>query len=137
MTKKSITINIRLDEDIERQMRKKAETFFGGNISALIRCASITYSEEVTTPKSSEANSHLTALMTTAIKKIDKIGVNLNQVVKAINEKKKLSPLAFTSSDMQPFNQFSIEMTTVQEMLRYLYEIITNPNQEYDCKEAQ
>lgn len=137
MTKKSITINIRLDEDIERQMRKKADTFFGGNLSALIRCASITYSEQSTTPKSSDTHSQLAALISTAIKKIDKIGVNLNQVVKAINEKKKLSPLAFTSGDLQPFNQFSIEMTAVQEMLRYLYEIITNPTQDYDCKEAQ
>ena len=94
------------------------------NMSALIRCATLKYSEDVTTSELSEANARMIALISTAIKKIEKIGVNHNQVVKCINEKMKMSPLAFTPNDLLPFNQFSGDMKTIQEMLRYLYEML-------------
>ncbi|MDE5793929.1 MAG: hypothetical protein K2I08_04340 [Muribaculaceae bacterium] len=122
--KKEITINIRVDETIHIQMREKAATYFNGNISALIRCATLKYSENVTKSELSEANPRLIALISTAIKKIDKIGVNHNQAVKCINEKMKMSPLAFTANDLLPFNQFGGEMKIIQDMLRYLYEML-------------
>lgn len=122
--KKEITINTRVDETIHRQMREKAATYFGGNMSALIRCASLKYSEEVISLEPSETNPRLIALISTAIKKIDKIGVNHNQVVKSINEKMKMSPLAFTANDLLPFSQFGGDLKIIQEMLRYLYEML-------------
>ena len=47
--KKEITINNRVDETIYKQMREKAATYFKGNMSALIRCATLRYTEEATT----------------------------------------------------------------------------------------
>ncbi|MDE6650720.1 MAG: hypothetical protein K2K45_12410 [Muribaculaceae bacterium] len=122
--KKEITINTRVDETIHRQMREKAAAYFKGNMSALIRCATLKYSEDVPTSELSEDNHRLTALISTASKKIDKIGVNHNQVVKCINEKMKMSPHAFTANDLLPFNQFGSDMKIIQDMLRYLYEML-------------
>ena len=121
--KKEITINTRVDETIYKQMREKAATYFKGNMSALIRCATLKYSDEVPVSELSEAN-QLIALISTAIKKIEKIGVNHNQAVKCINEKMKLSPLAFTANDLLPFSQFGKDLKSIQEMLCYLYEML-------------
>ena len=76
-------------------------------------------------------------LVSTAIKKIDRIGVNHNQAVKCINEKMKMSPLAFTANDLLPFNQFAGDMKIIQEMLRYLYDMLINKSSGYDCEGAQ
>lgn len=122
--KKEITINTRVDETIYRQMREKAATYFGGNMSALVRCASLKYSEEVTSSETTETHLRLIAFISTAIKKIDKIGVNHNQAVKCINEKMKMSPLAFTANDLLPFSQFGKDLKSIQEMLCYLYEML-------------
>ena len=135
--KKEITINIRDDETTYKQMREKAATYFKGNMSALIRCATLKYSEEAVTAEPTGTNPQVIALISTMMKKIDKIGVNHNQVVKCINEKMKMSPLAFTPNDLLTFNQFGGEMKIVQEMLRYLYDILTNKSYDYDCKETQ
>lgn len=135
--KKEITINTRVDEAIHRQMHEKAATYFGGNMSALVRCATLKYSEEVTSSETTETHPQLIALIATAIKKIDKIGVNHNQAVKCINEKMKMSPLAFTPNDLLSFNQFGSDMKTIQEMLRYLYDMLTNNSSDYDCQETQ
>ncbi len=120
-TKKQITINTRLNEADHKQMREKADTYFGGNMSALIRCAALKYSEEVA---HSEPNSNLIDVMNAALKQIRKIGTNHNQAVKCINEKMKMSPLAFLPSDLLPFNEFTEGMKTVEDMLRYLYNMI-------------
>ena len=122
--KKEITLNTRVDEIIHRQMREKAAAYFNGNMSALIRCAALKYTEEVTPSETIQTNHQLIALISTAIKKIDRIGVNLNQVVKCINEKMKMSPLAFTANDLLPFSQFGGDLKIIQEMLRYLYEML-------------
>ena len=122
--KKEITINTRVDETTYKQMREKAATYFKGNMSALIRCATLKYSEEAVTAEPTGTNPRLIALISTAIKKIDKIGVNHNQAVKCINEKMKMSPLAFTANDLLPFSQFAGDMKTIQDMLRYLYEML-------------
>ena len=128
--KKEITINTRVDETIHRQMREKAARYFNGNISALIRCATLRYTEEATTAEPTGTNPRLIALISTAIKKIDKIGVNHNQAVKCINEKMKMSPLAFSANDLLPFSQFGSDMKTIQEMLCYLYEMLKSQMQE-------
>lgn len=135
--KKEITINTRVDEAIHRQMREKAATYFGGNMSALVRCASLKYSEDVTASENTDPKPQLLALISTIMKKIDKIGVNHNQVVKCINEKMKISPLAFTANDLLSFNQFGLDLKTIMEMLRYLYEMLINKSSDYDCEETQ
>ena len=122
--KKEITINIRVDEAIHIQMREKAATYFKGNMSALIRCATLRYTEEATTVEPTGTNPQLIALISTAIKKIDRIGVNHNQAIKCINEKMKMSPLTFTANDLFPFRQFGGDLKTIQEMLRYLYQML-------------
>ena len=135
--KKEIIINTRVDEVIHKQMREKAATYFGGNMSALVRCASLKYSEEVTSSETTEINPQLLALISAMMKKIDRIGVNHNQAVKCINEKMKMSPLAFTPNDLLSFNQFGLDLKTIMEMLRYLYDMLTNKSSDYDCKETQ
>ncbi len=119
--KKQITINTRLNVDDHKQMRQRADTYFGGNMSALVRCASLKYTEDA---QSSEPNGNLTDVMEAALKQIRKIGTNHNQAVKCINEKMKMSPLAFLPSDLLPFNEFAESMKTVEDMLRYLYNMI-------------
>lgn len=119
--KKEITINIRLNDADHKEMRKKADAYFGGNMSALVRCASLKYSEEA---EPSEPNNKLTDVMEVALKQIRKISANHNQTVKCINEKMKMSPLAFLPSDLRSFNEFNESMRTVENMLRYLHNII-------------
>lgn len=119
--KKEITINTRLNVADHKQMCKKADTYFGGNMSALVRCASLKYTEDT---QSSEPNGNLTDVMEAALKQIRKIGTNHNQAVKCINEKMKMSPLAFIPSDLLPFTEFTESMKTVENMLRYLYNMI-------------
>ncbi len=120
-TKKEITINTRLNVDDHKQMRDKADTYFGGNMSALVRCASLKYSEEV---QPSEPNTNMTDAMEAILKQIRKIGFNHNQAVKCINEKMKMSPLAFLPADLHPFNEFAESMKTVENMLRCLHNMI-------------
>lgn len=119
--KKEITINTRVDATLHKQMIEKANAYFNGNLSALIRCASVKYSEASTGP---ELDNQLIAVVESAIKIIRRIGTNHNQVARNINEKMKLSHLAFTSNDLLPFSQFSGELKTVEDMLRYLYNMI-------------
>ncbi len=119
--KKEITINTRLNEADHQQMRKKADTYFDGNMSALVRCASLKYTEDA---QSSELNTNLTDVIEAALKQIRKIGTNHNQVVKCVNEKMKMSPLAFLPSDLLPFNEFAESMKAVENLLRYLHNMI-------------
>ncbi len=121
LTKKVITINTRLNEADHKQMREKADTYFGGNMSALVRCASLKYADDAQTP---EPTTNLTEVIEAALKQIRKIGTNHNQAVKCINEKMKMSPLAFLPSDLLPFNEFAESMKTVENMLRYLHNMI-------------
>lgn len=112
--KKEITINTRLNEDVHKQMREKADIYFGGNMSVLVRCASLKYSEDV---QPSEPNTKLNAIMDSALKQIRKVGTNHNQAVRCVNEKMKMSPLAFFPSDLLSFNVFTEQLKTVEEMM--------------------
>ncbi len=120
-TKKEITINTRLNEADHKEMRKKADTYFRGNMSALVRCASLKYSEEV---QLSYPNNNLTNILEAVLKQVRKIGTNHNQAVRCVNEKMKMSPLAFLPSDLRPFNEFTEQLKTVENMLRYLHNMI-------------
>ncbi|WP_289199237.1 hypothetical protein [Bacteroides acidifaciens] len=122
--KKEITINTRVDESIHRQMREKAATYFKGNMSALIRCATLRYTEEATTVEPTGTNPQLIALISTVIKKIDKTVSIIIRPSSASMKKMKMSPLAFNANDLLPFNQFGSDMKIIQDMLRHLYEML-------------
>lgn len=126
MKNKKITINIRLDEALPSEMLEKAQLYFRGNISALIRCASAKYTEDTQVSEPSSANVNVFTTLDAMIKLVRKIGVNHNQLVKNVNEKMKLSPLAFKPSDLQPLVEFGYSLRTVEEMLRNLYNMLNS-----------
>lgn len=120
--KKTIIIRFRVDENIHKEMQAKADEYFSGNLSALIRCATLQYNE-----KKGAVSEHpqMIALLNSALKLIGRIGTNSNQVVKHINEQQRMFPLSLRASDLLPFSQFHDDWATVQDMLKYLYNLIT------------
>lgn len=126
MKNKKITINIRLDEALHSEMLEKANLYFRGNLSALIRCASVKYTDDTQSIGLSGTNVNIAAILDAIFKLVRKIGVNHNQLVRNVNEKMKLSPLAFQPSDLQPLVEFGYSLRTVEEMLRYLYNMLNS-----------
>ncbi len=124
-SKKERTIKFRLDDEMHSLIFDKATDGFDGNISSFLRCAAVTYSGDPIKFQSTGTDNRIIGLLNSIDKQENKIGVNLNQVVKAINEKMKMSPLAFSGTDLLPFSQFCKELKTVQEMYRYIYDILT------------
>lgn len=122
---KDRTIKLRVDNDLHTLIAGKAADGFDGNISAFLRCAAVTYSGDIIQSQNTGADNRIIGLLTSIEKQENRIGVNVNQVVKAINEKNKLSPYAFTANDLSPFSKFCKELNTVQEMYRYVYDILT------------
>lgn len=120
--KKTIIIRFRVDERIHKEMQTKADEYFSGNLSALLRCATLQYSERHRTDRE---NPQMIALLNSVLKLIGRIGANSNQVVKHINEQQKMFPLSLRASDLIPFNRFHDDCATVQDMLKYLYNLIT------------
>lgn len=120
--KKTIIIRFRVDEKIHTEMQTKADEYFNGNLSALIRCATIQYNGK---QGADCENPQMIALLNSALKLIGRIGTNSNQVVKHINEQQKTFPLSLRASDLLPFSQYCNDWVTVQDMLKYLYNLIT------------
>lgn len=121
---KDKVIKVRLSEEIHKQIVKKAEKDFGGNISCFIRWAAVSCIKAVPQSVNSNKDNRVIGLLTSINKGNSKIGVNLNQVAKAINEKMKMSPLAFTANDLSPFRQFFDDMKIIQDMYRYIYNLL-------------
>lgn len=126
MKNRKITINIRVDEVIHSEMLEKANLYFRGNLSALIRCASVKYTEDTQVSEPLSTNSNVIATLDVIIKLVRKIGVNHNQLVRNVNEKMRLSPLAFQPSDLQPLVEFWNGLHSVEDMLRYLYNMLNS-----------
>ncbi len=124
-SKKERTIKFRLDEAMHSLISDKAADGFDGNISSFLRCAAASYSGDTIQSRSSGTDNRIMGLLNSIDKQENRIGVNLNQVVKNINEKMKMSPLAFSANDLSPFSQFCNELKTVQEMYSYIYDILT------------
>lgn len=122
--KKTIIIRFRVDEKIHKEMQSKADEYFSGNLSALIRCATLQYNEKQNTDGE---HPQMIALLNSALKLIGRIGTNSNQVVKHINEQQRMFPLSLKASDLLPFSQYCDDWATVQDMLRYLHNLITVP----------
>ena len=120
--KKTIIIRFRVNEKIHKEMQTKADKYFNGNLSALIRCATLQYNEKQSADRE---NPQMIALLNSALKLIVRIGTNSNQVIKHINEQQKMFPHSLRTADFVPFNQFCYDRTTVKDMLKYLYTLIT------------
>lgn len=120
--KKTIIIRFRVDENIHKEMQAKADEYFSGNLSAMIRCATLRFNEKQNTDGE---NPQIIALLNSALKLIGRIGTNSNQVIRHINEQQKMFPLSLRASDLLPFSQYCNDWASVQDMLRYLHNLIT------------
>ena len=116
---KNIIIRLRVDEVTAKAIRTKADSLFNGNISAYIRCATLQYDGEVTP---SSANSEITALLTAILRQLKKIGTNVNQTARQINERMKVSPYGLSASDIQPFVSFRNDLSAIWEHLNQIKE---------------
>lgn len=118
---KSITIKIRIDSQTYSEIRSRADRYTDGNLSAFVRCATLKYSEQ---PVADRDNPRMIALIKSAIKLIERIGTNTNQIAKHINEQQKMSPYSLRAADLLPFGQFCEGTDKIQQMLKYLYNMI-------------
>lgn len=116
---KTIIIRLRVDEATANSIRAKADSHFNGNISACIRCATLQYDGDVTPPST---NSEITALLTAILRHLKKIGTNVNQTARQINERMKMSPYGLSSSDIQPFVFFRNDLSAIWEYLNQIKE---------------
>ena len=114
---KTIIIRLRVDDATAKAIRTKADSHFNGNISACIRCATLQYDGEVAP---SSANSETTALLTAILRQLKKIGTNVNQTARQINERMKVSPYGLSASDIQPFVLFRNDMSAIWEHLNQI-----------------
>lgn len=119
--KKSIIIKIRVDSQTHAEMQSRADRYTDGNLSAFVRCATLKYEEQ---PVADRDNPRMIALIKSAIKLIERIGTNNNQVVKHINEQQKMFPYSLRAADLLPFGQFCEGTDKIQQMLTYLYNMI-------------
>jgi len=113
---KNIIIRLRVDEAIANAIRAKADSHFNGNISACIRCATLQYDGKV----ASSANSETTALLSAILRQLKKIGTNVNQTARQINERMKVSPYGLSASDIQPFVLFRNDLSAIWEHLNQI-----------------
>ena len=116
---KTIIIRLRVDEATANAIRAKADSHFNGNISACIRCATLQYNGEA---MPSSANSETTALLTAILRQLKKIGTNVNQTSRQINERMKVSPYGLSASDIQPFVYFRNDLSAIWEHLTQIKE---------------
>ena len=116
---KNIILRLRVDEATANAIRAKADSHFNGNISACIRCATLQYDGKVTT---SSADSEITAVLTAILRQLRKIGTNVNQTARQINERMKVSPYGLSASDIQPFVFFRNDLSAIWEHLNQIKE---------------
>lgn len=116
---KNIIIRLRVDEVTANAIRAKADSHFNGNISACIRCATLQYDGEA---MPSPSNSEIAALLTAILRQLKKIGTNVNQTARQINERMKVSPYGLSASDIQPFVLFRNDLSAIWEHLNQIKE---------------
>jgi len=116
---KTIIIRLRVDEATAKAIRSKANSYFNGNISACICCATLKYEGEVTP---SPATSEIKAVLSAILRQLKKIGTNLNQTAHQINERMKVSPYGLSASDIQPFVFFRNDLSTIWEHINQIKE---------------
>ena len=111
---KNILVRIRMDEATANIIRFKADSYFNGNMSACIRCATIQYDGE--NHHSITSNSKLNT-MSAILRQLKKLGTNVNQIARQINERAKLSPYALSGSDLQPFVAFRKDLAKIEQLI--------------------
>ena len=116
---KNIIIRLRVDEVTANAIRAKANRHFNGNISACIRCATLKYDGEA---MPSPSTSEIAALLTAILRQLKKIGTNVNQTARQINERMKVSPYGLSASDIQPFVFFRNDLSAIWEHLTQIKE---------------
>jgi len=114
---KNIIIRLRVDEATTNAIRAKADSHFNGNISACIRCATLQYDGEA---MPSPSNSEIAALLTAILRQLKKIGTNVNQTARQINEHMKVSPYGLSASNIQPFVLFRKDLSAIWENLNQI-----------------
>ena len=114
---KNIILRLRVDEATANAIRAKADSHFNGNISACIRCATLQYNVE---DVPSSANSETIALLSAILRQLKKIGTNVNQTTRQINERMKVSPYGLSASDIQPFVLFRNDLSAIWEHLNQI-----------------
>ena len=108
-----------MDEVTANAIRAKANRHFNGNISACIRCATLKYDGEA---MPSPSTSEIAALLTAILRQLKKIGTNVNQTARQINERMKVSPYGLSASDIQPFVFFRNDLSAIWEHLNQIKE---------------
>ena len=116
---KNIILRLRVDEATANAIRAKADSHFNGNISACIRCATLQYDGNISP---SPANSEITALLSAILRQLKKIGTNVNQTARQINERMKVSPYGLSASDIQPFVFFRNDLSVIWEHINQIKE---------------
>lgn len=116
---KTIIIRLRVDEATANAIREKADACFNGNVSACIRCATLQYESGSTKPT---ATNDVSASLVAILRHLKKIGTNVNQIARQINERMKESPFGLSSSDIQPFVIYRQDLSQIYELIQNLKE---------------
>ena len=112
----------RVDTETLNQIQTIAEKHFNGNLSALIRCATLSYTQESKTDVT--VNPRIVGLLTSVTRQLSKIGTNVNQITRQINEKMKGNPRKLSSTDLLPFMEFSENIIIIKETFTEIKEIL-------------
>ena len=75
----------RVDTETLNKIQSIAEKHFNGNLSAFIRCATLSYKPESQTKVT--VNPRVTALLTSISRQLSKIGTKINQIARQINKR--------------------------------------------------
>ena len=108
-----------MDEVTANAIRAKANRHFNGNISACIRCATLKYDGEA---MPSPSTSEIAALLTAILRQWKKIGTNVNQTARQINERMKVSPYGLSASDIELFVYFLNDLSAIWARLTQIKE---------------
>ena len=112
----------RVDAETLNQMQLVAEKHFNGNLSAFIRCATLSYKSESQTKVT--VNPRVTALLTSVNRQLSKIGTNVNQITRQINEKMKGNPRKLSAADLSPFIEFLENLQNIKDLFGEIKEIL-------------
>ena len=112
----------RVDTETLNKIQSIAEKHFNGNLSALIRCATLSYTQESKTDVT--VNPRITGLLTSVTRQLSKIGTNVNQITRQINEKMKGTSRKLSAADLSPFLEFSENLQSIKDLFGEIKEIL-------------
>ena len=64
------------------------------------------------------------AALVAILRQLKKLGTNVNQVARQINERAKLSPYALSGSDLQPFVAFRQDLARIGQLVAQIKEVL-------------